>query len=312
MAQKNNKKVRTGRRTQYQPASGKVIPEGDGNRQKVLDMVEEYTNRIERGGIQPHEIGKILRITRQAVHDHLRLLVRKRKVEKRNEKGHRTEYRTTDTHQVSKEGFARRMRPMGGKMIYPIWLKPDIIAKNPIPGYTFLPDANGNVTGSSTGYDYYPSSIYGVTKAEAKFYEKMSREDATVLSKYCQTKFTQIEKKERYMFEFVNRVGAFITYIFIESLKVLSNKSDDNNDNSNTSTTTTAAPNTNTNTNSSIAKLIIDNAIDLHGIFNEFCILFKRESPKEVSKAFRNVYPSAQIVEKYWSDYLQLSRRFKK
>jgi hypothetical protein len=96
------------------------------------------------------------------------------------------------------------------------------------------------------------------------------------------------------MFEFVNRVGAFMVYIFIESLKALSGKSNDD------------------NTKTAITKLIIDNAIDLHGIFKDFCNLFGKQSPKEISKAFRNVYPAGEILDKYWSDFLQLSKRVRK
>jgi hypothetical protein len=285
----------------------------DGRRislRKAMELGDEQTSigkqnkeRIHRFMIDAYPEGKSVselvnytKRNRDTIYEHLRVLLREKKVEKIKVDGkdHRMEYRVTDSDQVSKEGFARGMRSIGKKMIYPIWLKPDIIAKNPIPEYTFLPDVNGNVTGAPIGYDYYPSSVYGVTKPEAKFYEKMSREDVTVSRNYCQTKFSQIEKKERYVFEFVNRVGAFIMYIFIESLKALSEKSNDDN------------PKT------AITKLIIDNAIDLNGIFGVFCNLFEKQNPKEISKAFKNVYPAGEILVKYWSDFLQLSRRFKK
>ena len=42
----------------------------------------------------------------------------------------------------------------------------------------------------------------------------MSRDDVTISSKYCQTKFRVKEEKERRVFEFVNRTGAFIMYVF--------------------------------------------------------------------------------------------------
>jgi hypothetical protein len=177
-------------------------------------------------------------------------------------------------------------------MIYSIYRKPRIlakditrenIAKNPVLTPQLI-----------AAYITHPSPMYTLTKPEVEFYETMSGADVTISSNYCQTKFSQIEKKERYMFEFVNRVGAFIAYIFIESLEALSEKSNDD------------------NIKTAITRSIIDNAIDLNGIFNDFCNLFEKQSPKEISKAFRNIYPAGEILEKYWSDYLRLSRRFKK
>lgn len=41
----------------------------------------------------------------------------------------------------------------------------------------------------------------------------------SVSEKYCETKFTNDNTVERNLFEFINRVGAYIAYIFVESLR---------------------------------------------------------------------------------------------
>ena len=253
----------------------------------------DYTNRKERGGIQPKEIHKITKIiSLRTIQEHLSVLLRERKVEKRKDNGHKTEYRATDSYQISKLNFAHQMRRIRNRMIYAIYQKPRTFAKDITRGN--IAKNPFSTPASIAAYMTWPSPLDTLREPEVEFYEKMSSKDVTISTYYCQTKFGRAEKEERHMFEFVNRVGAFITYIFFESLKALSEKSNDD------------------NTKTPITKLIIDNAIDLNGIFNDFCYLFEKQSPEEISKAFKNVYPTAEILEKYWSDRLQLSERFKK
>jgi DNA-binding transcriptional ArsR family regulator len=200
---------------------------GEKNKQKILDVVVDHSDRKEKGGIQPLEIAEIIKIDIRNVQRHLAVLLRERKIEKRKEKGHRREYCATDTYQVSKLNFAHKMRLIRNKMIYSIYRKPRIltkditrenIAKNPVLTPQLI-----------AAYMTHPSPMYTLTKPEVEFYETMSHEDITISSNYCQTKFSQIEIQERYMFEFVNRVGAFIVYILIEYFKALSGKSNDYN-----------------------------------------------------------------------------------
>src|SRR5947209_8356655 len=102
-----------------------------GNKQRILNFVLDHTNG--KGGIQPDEIHKLTELSPHTVHEHLRELVYDKKIEKRRDKGHRREYRVTDNYMVSKEGFARIMRPMGRNMIYPILLTPDVITRSNLP-----------------------------------------------------------------------------------------------------------------------------------------------------------------------------------
>ena len=68
------------------------------------------------------------------------------------------------------------------------------------------------------------------------------------------------------MFEFVNRVGTLLAYILIESLKASSEKFNDD------------------NTKAAITKSIIDNAIDLNGIFRDFCNLFEKQNLRKYQR----------------------------
>lgn len=78
---------------------------------------------------QPKDLARELNIGIRAIQRHLASLEKERRVEKRKEEGHRREYRATDSYQVSKEGFARIMRPMSHMMIYSINRKPRITIK---------------------------------------------------------------------------------------------------------------------------------------------------------------------------------------
>jgi DNA-binding transcriptional ArsR family regulator len=269
--------------------------------QKILDVVSDYSYRETGGGITTPEITRELKlllenkIDERTVRRHLAILREEGLVARRKEIGHKWKYYVTRVYLENESYFVYQMRRIGSRMIYPIWLTPDIITKNPHPMHLFLPDEQGNPRGPIVGYDYYPSSVYGRTEPEHEFYESMSRNDVTISNKFCQTKFRVKEEKEKRMFEFVNRIGAFITYIFIKSLEALRKNEKSN------------------------YKSTIDNAIDLQSFFKDFRNLFdiistpglKEEDLREISKVFRKVYPAAEILEKYWLDTVQLSKRIK-
>jgi hypothetical protein len=279
--------------------------------QKILDIVSDYSYKETGGGIAPREITRELKLKKikmdeRTVRRYLASLKAEGLVGKRKEIGHKWKYHVTRIYLQNESYFVYQMRRIGRKMIYPIWLKEKIIfdKQSYIPTYDSLPDidtnrdANENVIHGTTLdelgdlHDKYSSSIYGLTEPEREFYKMMCRDDVTISSKYCQTKFKTKEEKERRVFEFVNRTGAFITYVFLKSLEAL------------------------TKSNS---KSMIDNAIDLQSFFKEFCDLFdiiitpalKDEDLQGISKAFRKVYQVGNILDKYWLDTMELSKRIK-
>jgi DNA-binding HxlR family transcriptional regulator len=234
---------------------------GEDNKRKILGILEAAYP----GGKSISELVNETRLDRSVVYGHLNSLIQDRIVVKVKVKGkkYRIEYRKTN-RKPTIEGFASTMKPMGGKMIYPIWLTPQVI----------------------DGADRYPSSVYGLTRPDWQFYESMLKGGVTISSDYCRTTFNETERDEKYIFEFVNRFGAFAAYIFIESLKRDANS-------------------------------LVDIAIDLNGVFREFQNLFRiKESengrPDEILKAFRKVYPTAGILERYWLYRVQLAETFEK
>lgn len=138
-------------------------------------------------------------------------------------------------------------------------------------------------------YTYGLGKIYAKEgRPERVFHESMSssKDNAPTISlSYINpVKLAHAKENEEHIFDFSNRLGAFITYMFIGSLK----EKDPCN-----------------------AKAIIDNAIWLCGMFEGFQELFKNKSPEEISEAFKNVYPAGNTLEKYWSDRVKLARKFK-
>jgi hypothetical protein len=282
--------------------------------QKIRNIVSDYSYKETGGGITTPKITrglklKKIKIDERTVRRYLASLRAEGLVAKRKEIGHKWKYYVTRIYLESQPYFVYQMRRVGWRMIYPIWLTPELIGsaqKSHIPTYDSTLnidrhlDAKGKIIRGPTPaeslhlHDKYSSMIYGKTEPQHEFYESMSRNDITISNKFCQTKFGRAEK-ERQMFEFVNRVGAFITYVFLKSLEA-SRKNEKSN-----------------------SKSTIDNAIDLQSFFKEFCHLFqmpsyiglKEEHLQEISKAFRNVYPVGNILEKYWLDTVELSTSFK-
>src|SRR5947209_6962879 len=121
---------------------------GEKVQEKILAKATEFGNKQKSEGQQNKEIilefligvypeGKsILEIIdgtkfdrerkfhRDTVYEHLGTLLHEKRVEKTKVKGkhHGIEYRVIVNNWVRKRRFARIMRPMGSRMIYPIWL----------------------------------------------------------------------------------------------------------------------------------------------------------------------------------------------
>ena len=78
----------------------------------------------------------------------------------------------------------------------------------------------------------------------------------SVSEDYCKNKFTNDNIIERNLFEFVNRVGAYIAYIFIESLRPITNDTD-----------------ATENKKKERTLLLVNKAIPVERLFRKFCLL---------------------------------------
>lgn len=254
---------------------------GNVKAQEIVHLITDFTIKG-NGGITPRKITKIIKpkMDERTVRRYLSHLRKEGIVIKGKKTGHKNEYFATRAYLQTQSFFVYQMRRIVRKMIYSIRLKPDVVFES----------LNHKL--------YYPSSVYGLTKPEHEFYESMCRDDSTISIKHCRTKFGQTEIDEKRIFEFVNRIGAFITYVFIESLNALGKDKESN----------------------SGLESRINNAIDLQSFFKEFCYLFgiitttnvgsKVEDIQEISKAFKNMYPAAKALERYWLGMVKLSEEF--
>ena len=130
----------------------------------------------------------------------------------------------------------------------------------------------------------------------------------TVSDKYCQSHFPRRNINEKLLFEFVNRAGAFMAYIFIESMR----------------------PSANNNFESSKGKgnklgsILLSNAINIQEMFQQFCLLFQAtglikeeintgrhpelddNSFNNLQQVFRNIYPKVYDgLEDWWKSHVK-------
>jgi hypothetical protein len=259
----------------FNKSNEKIVTIGESNEDKIFEFIEKNK------GVHPYEIRENVNIksklTRQTIHVHLRNLLKKKKIYKNKENG---KYYAEDPYLGNINNFARYMNEVSGMLITPDLIDPQT---EEIPStYTISPP--------STVYVDLCKAVRGVI---------------TVSNNYCKTKFTQGELYEKYLFEFVNRIGAFMAYIFIEVMRPLSEFN----------STTVGMP---ADKKDKLSTVLIDGAINPKEMFEHFCDLFmeagliKTDSSKrffeldrncfnKMSETFKKVYPSIyEGLEKYW------------
>jgi hypothetical protein len=157
------------------------------NKQKVLEFIAQHTE-----GVYPYQIKKDAGITpeptRQTIHNYLReLMINEKKIYKNKSNGR---YFISDLELGIIHRFSQSMNNACHVMLDKIYNNNNI---NPSSGLTGNPDP----------------SFVELSKA-------MSAN--AVSEKYCRTRFDGNSSIERYFFEFANRIGAYIIYIFIASI----------------------------------------------------------------------------------------------
>ena len=172
------------------------ISTGEYNKEKVYRYIVEHATPTK--GIYPHEI-EIKRITnidsssnrsshhtkltRQTIHNHLRQLINEEMVYKKN-----AQYFPKDWNLSAILSFASFMRRYAILFIDP---------------YTVT----------------HRHRFYRKQETPRDQLFKRTR-GISVSHRYCKTNFIGKERtKEKYLFEYINRIGAFIAYVFIESMR---------------------------------------------------------------------------------------------
>ena len=104
----------------------------------------------------------------------------------------------------------------------------------------------------------------------------------SVSKEFCKTKFNKATSNQKYIFEFVNRIGAYITYIFIESLRALLDTSEFEEPSTEKKTKTVLKR------RASISYNLIHKSIDIDTVFEHFY--------EHIIRSFRpsSIYPNTK------------------
>jgi hypothetical protein len=224
----------------------------------------------------------------------LKDLVKQKKIYK--EKGH---YFVNDPILLDVHNFARSMKGACEMM-----LKKSLIDASPedkVPG-------QHTIAGPGMFHIHFFKALAGISPSKH----------------FCDTKFDKNALNEKYLFEFANRIGAYITYLLIESMRPVAGETD-----SITKEITRDINGNRVSRRDMISSALVREGIEIKSIFKLFLNIFdsfiptlpnttriKNPTPKIVhsdyyqlsrdhfdrlSKVFRNVYPGVyEALEKKW------------
>jgi hypothetical protein len=259
-------------------------------RQNTRNRIIEYVSDLDHiQGVYPHQIAESLGITRQYVHELLRELLKETKILKVHGR-----YYATDRDLADIIAFAKVMKMVSGLLISPDLIEPGSMEIRKI--------ASVRQSFNETFYREFKKMVSGIS----------------VSSTLCKSKFTKDTLNEKYLYEFANRVGAFVTYIFIETMRPFEYNE----------------PSKDTNQKIRRRNILSDNltrrAIDIKWLFEVFHSLLyythqvsqqvrqsgsepwffeaKKNEFDNLTQTFSKTYPGIyEALEKYWPNEMWLS-----
>jgi len=175
----------------YDRRREKFIRKGEYNRERIFEFIARHRKGVSVKQIQDYlkDIGNL--VSRQTIYSHLDELIAEKKVFQNKAYG---DYFLADWLLGDIHNFAHSMKGACEMMI-----ETSLIDRSPtdkVPGqHTIVP----------------PGSFY------IEFFKSLA--GISVSKQFCDTKFDKNTLNEKYLFEFANRIGAFITYMLIESLR---------------------------------------------------------------------------------------------
>jgi hypothetical protein len=180
----------------YNKKKDKIIREGEYNKERIFEFIAGH-----RKGVSVKQIQDYLRdlgneVSRPTIYSHLNELISEKKVFQTEEYG---KYFLADWQLGDIHNFAQSMKDACEMMI-----ETSLIDRSP----------SDNVPGQHTIIS--PGSFH------IEFFKSLA--GISVSEQFCATKFEKNTLNEKYLFEFANRIGAFITYLLIESLRPLADK----------------------------------------------------------------------------------------
>lgn len=260
----------------------KIVREGEANRERIFEFISE------KGPVSVDEIYRYLksighRLSKHTIHIHLgEMLGEKRILRNVTERT----YAASDLDLVYIAMFAKMMKDALGYMISPHLIDPAGSKYE-----FFLP---------SIATDFKDERIYG------DFCKIVS--GASVSHKLMHKTKNISNPPEQYFFEFVNRIGAYITYLFIKSIRPIKMNMTESDDELNIVR------------RSHLSRRLIGTAVDIQRMFEIFhgllysIGLINRSYPNKpiffevgqeeydrLSTTFRRVYPGIwDGLENYW------------
>lgn len=158
---------------------------GEENKRKIYDYIMEHAK-----GLFPHEIAASLGITRQTVQTHLKELVNETLVLKNKSDGR---YYVADPDVGDIIIFAGFMKMISGFLA----------GQGPGSRSLGFPPEYQRALFNEDAYREFTDRVSGIS----------------VSNEICEAKIIVDKSKEKYLFEFANRIGALITYLFIETMR---------------------------------------------------------------------------------------------
>ena len=198
-------------REKFDNRTGKILREGEYNRNRIFDFI--YANR--ESGTQPRDIIREVKLSKESVHNHLRVLSDEKRI-------YKMERRYFPESSVLNEvaAFSQHMSILMPHLLDKDLMEPshyyEILVKD-IPKQKLHQKIKINLPNKLSTprdlallpnlWDYLLKLVLG-----------------SIISKeYCKTSLGPRKLMDKYLFEFSNRIGAFITYIFLQSLYPLEN-----------------------------------------------------------------------------------------
>jgi hypothetical protein len=175
----------------YDKSKGKIIREGEYNKNKIFEIIARHRKGLSFKQLQNYLKNSGNNVSRPTIYSHLDELERDKKVFQNKKYG---KYFLADWQLGDIHNFAKSMKDGCEQMIKKSLI--DRSAGDKIPGqYTIAA----------------PGAFY------TEFFKALSGISAS--NQFCDTKFDKNTLDEKYIFEFGNRIGAYITYLLIESMR---------------------------------------------------------------------------------------------
>jgi hypothetical protein len=273
----------------------KIIREGSKNRNQILDAIRKN----ETIGITPGRLKNTTNFSRQTIQAHLKILSLEGKIYKTKvgkERRYFPQNSLLNDVELYAFSMADRLMAMIDKGLVPPLEQFNFLESIPDkqPLYQY-PDIDFTQTNPNpSAHSYFLKAMSGTSPSEV----------------YCETRFADDNIIESNLFEFVNRVGAYIAFIFIESLRPVSDEK----------AVTENAKKVRT-------RYLVKRSFPIERLFRKFCLLLnqleiidshdsspvpEKEVPEEpyelsessferLSDSFRRVYPRVyEALENFW------------